>query len=275
MKHALERCPHGGDAAHLSIAPFPHCVTSPGVRHTFLQKSEVYSCMTGASIMTGALRSHTRQVSYNRVKGKTKTGCASGQRRASRMEHDIIVIGVSAGGIKALRTLVAGLPHNLKASLFIVMHIPASPSSALPQILSRAGPLSALHPAEGTVIEQGKIYVAPPDYHLIIEEGYLHLGTGPKEHYVRPAVNVLFRSAAQSYGPHVVGVVLTGFGQDGADGLLTIKRHGGVAVIQDPHDAPFPFMPQSALALAHNHVDYVIPLSNMAPLLIGLVSSSL
>jgi two-component system chemotaxis response regulator CheB len=185
------------------------------------------------------------------------------------MAHDIIVIGASAGGVSALSTLVAGLPSGLKASLFIVLHTSASQFSALPQILSRAGPLPALHPAEGTMIEQGKIYVAPPDHHLIIEEGHLHLGTGPKEHYVRPAATVLFRSAAQRYGPRVVGVILTGLGQDGADGLLTIKQHGGVAVIQDPDDAPFPSMPKSALA--HDHIDYIIPVSNMAPVLIRLV----
>jgi two-component system chemotaxis response regulator CheB len=121
------------------------------------------------------------------------------------------------------------------------------------------------------VIEQGKIYVASPDRHLMIEEGHLHLGTGAKEYYVRPSVNVLFRSAAQSYGPRVVGVVLTGSGQDGADGLLTIKQHGGVTIVQDPYDASYPSMPQSALA--HNKVDYIIPLSDIAPLLIRLVFS--
>jgi len=189
------------------------------------------------------------------------------------MEHDIIVIGASAGGVSALRTLVAGLPHGLKASLFIVLHIPASRPSELPLILSYTGPLPAIHPAEGEMIEQGKIYVAPPDHHLIIEEGYLHLGTGPKECLVRPAANVLFRSAAQRYGPRVVGVVLTGFGQDGTNGLLTIKRYGGVVVVQDPDDALVPCMPQSALA--NNHIDYIIPLLSMAPLLVRLVSSSL
>jgi len=120
-------------------------------------------------------------------------------------------------------------------------------------------------------IEQGKIYLAPPDHHLIIEEGYLHLGTGMKEHNVRPAVDVLFRSAAQSYGPRVIGIVLTGLDQDGADGLLTIKQHGGIAIVQDPYEAPFPSMPKSALA--HDQVDYCVPLLDMVPLLIDLVSS--
>jgi two-component system chemotaxis response regulator CheB len=189
------------------------------------------------------------------------------------MKRDIIVIGASAGGVQTLTALVAGLPHNLEASLLIVMHISASRPSALPQILSRAGPLPALHPAEGTVIEQGKIYLAPSDHHLVIAEGHLHLGTGAKEHHVRPSVNVLFRSAAHSYGPRVVGVVLTGSGRDGVDGLLTIKGNGGVAIVQDPHDAAFPSMP--ARALAHHQVDYIMPVVDIGPLLIRLVSSFL
>jgi two-component system, chemotaxis family, protein-glutamate methylesterase/glutaminase len=193
------------------------------------------------------------------------------------MERTIIVIGASAGGVSALQTLVAGLPQSLKASLFIVLHIPASWPSVLPQILSRAGPLPVLLAAEGMVIEQGNIYVAPSNHHLMMQEGHLHLETGAKEHHVRPAATVLFRSAAHNYGARVVGVVLTGSGQDGADGLLTIKQYGGVAVVQAPHDASFPSMPLSAiaaLAFAHHHVDYVIPLSNIAPVLIRLVSSS-
>lgn len=191
------------------------------------------------------------------------------------MKRDIIVIGASAGGVSALQTLVAGLPQSLQASLFIVMHIPASWPGALPQILSRAGPLPVVYAAEGMVIEQGTIYVAPSNHHLTMHEGRLHVETGAKEHFVRPAANVLFRSAARTYGARVVGVVLTGSGQDGADGLLTIKQYGGVAVIQDPQDASFPSMPLRALAaVAHLHIDYVIPLSNIAPVLMRLVSSS-
>ena len=191
------------------------------------------------------------------------------------MERNIIVIGASVGGVSALQTLVAGLPQSLKASLFIVIHIPASWPSVLPQILSRAGPLPVLLAVEGMVIEQGNIYVAPSNHHLMMQEGCLHVETGAKEHHVRPAANVLFRSAAHNFGSRVVGVVLTGSGQDGADGLLTIKQYGGVAVVQDPHDASFPSMPLSAIAaFAPTLVDYVIPLSNIAPLLIRLVSPS-
>ena len=153
---------------------------------------------------------------------------ASGRQAA--WNANIIVIGASAGGVRALQTLVAGLPQSLKASLFIVMHRPASWPGALPQILSRAGPLPVLHAVEGMVIEQGNIYVAPSTHHLMMHEGRLHVGTGAKEHYVRPAANVLFRSAARNYGARVVGVVLTGSGQDGADGLLMIKQSGRAIV---------------------------------------------
>jgi two-component system, chemotaxis family, protein-glutamate methylesterase/glutaminase len=143
------------------------------------------------------------------------------------MAHDIIVIGTSTGGVEALQTLVARLPEGLPASLFIVMHIPATPPSALPKILSRSGPLPALRATEGVRIEQGKIYVAPPDHHLLLEQGSVHLGTSPKERYVRPAADVLFRSAANAYGSRVVGIVLTGIGQDGTAGLQAVKQYGG------------------------------------------------
>jgi two-component system chemotaxis response regulator CheB len=122
------------------------------------------------------------------------------------------------------------------------------------------------------MIEQGNIYVAPPDHHLLLEQGSVHLGTGPKERHVRPAANVLFRSAAHWYGPRVVGVILTGSGQDGADGLLTIRQHGGVTVIQDPDDAAWSSMPQRALEQVE--VDYTLPLVRLASLLIHITSSS-
>jgi two-component system chemotaxis response regulator CheB len=183
--------------------------------------------------------------------------------------HDIIVIGASLGGVKALQTLVRGLPDDLAASLFLVMHILASQSSHLPIILRRLTSLSVLQAAENMVIEQRKIYVAPPDHHLLLEEGYMHLGTGPKEQYVRPSVNVLFRSAAHAYGPRVVGIILTGGGQDGAAGLQVVKLHGGMTIVQDPENADFPSMPQSALK--HVKVDYTMPLLSIAPLLTRLV----
>ena len=189
------------------------------------------------------------------------------------MAHDIIVIGASAGGVEALQTLIAGLPDGLRASLFIVMHIPATCPSALPEILSRSGPLPALHATEGMRIEQGKIYVAPPGHHLLLEQGSIHLGTGPKEQWVRPAADVLFRSTASAYGSRVVGVVLTGMGQDGTAGLQAVKQDGGVTIVQDPTEAAWSSMPQNALEQVE--VDYTLALWRLAPLLIHLVESSL
>jgi two-component system chemotaxis response regulator CheB len=191
----------------------------------------------------------------------------------SKQAHDIIVIGASAGGVEALMTLVARLPAGLPASLFIVVHTLPTYSSVLPEILSRLGPLPAFHATEGMMIEQGTIYVAPPDHHLEVSPGSsVHLGTGPKEQHVRPAADVLFRSAARAYGSRVVGVVLTGLGQDGTNGLQAVKQHGGVTVIQDPTEAAWPSMPQSALE--HVAVDYIVPLSSLASLLIRLVEPS-
>ena len=182
--------------------------------------------------------------------------------------HDIIVIGASAGGIRPLQILVAGLPRNLAASLFIVIHIPALLPSALPQILNYAKTLPAFHAEENMLIEQGKIYVAPPDHHLLLANGCIHLGTGPKERHVRPAADVLFRSAALAYGPRVVGIVLSGMDQDGTAGLSDIKRHGGITIVQDPKEAEFPSMPQRALD--HCIVDYTMFLAAMIPLLTDL-----
>lgn len=186
--------------------------------------------------------------------------------------HDIIVIGASAGGVEALTTLVARVPAGLRASLFIVLHTLPTYPSVLPKILSRSGPLLAFHATEGMRIEQGTIYVAPPDYHLLLSQESLHLGTGPKEHSVRPAADVLFRSAASVYGPRVVGVVLTGADGDATIGLQAVKQSGGVTIVQDPVEAAWPSMPQRALEQVA--VDYVLPLVQIAPLLMHLAERS-
>ncbi len=125
---------------------------------------------------------------------------------------DIIVVGASAGGVEALKILAAGLPANLDASVFVVLHIGAGidGQSHMPAILSRAGKLPAVRPRDGAQIETGKIYVAPPDCHLLLKQGTVHLSHGPKENWTRPAINPLFRSAAAAYGADVIGVILTG-----------------------------------------------------------------
>ncbi|HEX8037215.1 MAG TPA: chemotaxis protein CheB, partial [Ktedonobacterales bacterium] len=141
--------------------------------------------------------------------------------------HDIIVIGASSGGVETLTRLVSGLPEDLPAAVFVVVHTPAHTPSALPRILARHCPLPAEHAADGAAISHGHIYVAPPDYHLLVERDRMRVVRGPRENRHRPAVDPLFRSAAQTYGRRAVGVVLTGALDDGTAGLFAIKMRGG------------------------------------------------
>jgi two-component system chemotaxis response regulator CheB len=182
--------------------------------------------------------------------------------------HDIIVIGASAGGVESLVKLVHDLPANLPAAVFVVLHIPAQIPSLLPNILNRAGLLKALHPTEKTPIERGHIYIAPPDQHLLVKQGYVQVVRGPKENRHRPAIDPTLRSAALAYGPRVIGTILTGALDDGTAGLQAIKHRGGLTVVQDPGDALYPSMPRSALE--HVQVDYCVPLAEMGQLLTQL-----
>ena len=187
--------------------------------------------------------------------------------------HDIIVVGASAGGVEALSQLVRGLPRDLPASVFIVLHISAQSPSILPEILSRAGNLPAAHAANGEAIEHGRIYVAPPDQHLLIEEGYVHVVRGPRENRHRPAVDPMFRSAALAYGPRVVGVILTGALDDGTAGMRSLKMRGGLSVIQDPREALYPGMPRSVEQ--NVQVDYCLPMAEIPPLLVRLANEAI
>ncbi len=152
-------------------------------------------------------------------------------------DHNIIVIGASAGGVETLTRLVKLFPANLPAAVFVVMHISPAFPSFLPRILSRAGELPALHPADGEAIRPGRVYVALPDFHLRLEQGEIRITHGPQENGNRPSVDVLFRSAAAAYGPRVIGVVLSGMLSDGALGLRYIDRAGGVTMVQEPSEA--------------------------------------
>jgi two-component system, chemotaxis family, protein-glutamate methylesterase/glutaminase len=186
------------------------------------------------------------------------------------MAKDIIVVGASAGGIEALRVLAGGLPADLPASLFVVLHTSPESPAMLADILDRSGSLPALSPKDGDRIRPSTIYVAPPDRHLLIEPNLMRVTRGPKENRFRPAVDPLFRSAAQTYGPRVVGVILTGYLDDGTAGLWTVKQLGGTAVVQDPADALVPSMPLNAVT--HVKVDYCLPLDEIAPLLVRLTT---
>jgi two-component system chemotaxis response regulator CheB len=185
---------------------------------------------------------------------------------------DIIVVGASAGGVEALQILGAGLPANLPAAVFVVLHVGNGTNgrSELPKILENAGSLPAKHPVDGESIVAGTIYVAPPDYHLLVSAGNMHLSHGPKENWTRPAINPLFRSAADTYGGRVVGVILTGNLDDGVAGLAEIKRQGGLAIAEDPATAFFPSMPQAAQRQVA--LDYVLPLDKIPPLIAKLVT---
>jgi two-component system chemotaxis response regulator CheB len=183
--------------------------------------------------------------------------------------RDIIAIGASAGGVQALCSVIESLPPGLEAAVFVVLHVAPHGRSALPAILSRSSCLPAVHPADGEEVQPGRVYVAPPDRHLTIEEGRIRLSRNASENGHRPAIDVLFRSAARAYGPRVVGVVLTGNLDDGTAGLAAIKRCGGAAVVQDPKDADYPSMPESAIA--NVRVDHVAPLGDIGFLLDRLV----
>lgn len=184
-------------------------------------------------------------------------------------EHNIIVIGASAGGVSALTQLVSTLPADIQATIFIVLHLAPDGTSMLPQILMRHGKLPAFHPKSGDAIEIGKIYVAPNDRHLLIKDGQVLLSSGPKENGFRPSIDALFRTAAATYGSAVIGVILTGMLDNGSAGLVTIKERGGIAIIQDPKDALFPSMPEHALKVVT--ADYVLPLDQIPGRLVTLL----
>lgn len=158
-----------------------------------------------------------------------------------------IVIGASAGGVRSLLDLVASLPPELNAALFVVQHLSPNYRSALPELLSNNGPFPACHPADGDRIEPRTIYVAPPDHHMLIDGDRVLVKRGPKENRFRPSIDALFRSAGYSHGSRVVAIVLSGALDDGASGLWNVKRLGGVTVVQTPDEAEFDSMPLSAL----------------------------
>ena len=182
----------------------------------------------------------------------------------------VVVIGASAGGIEALRKLVGGLPANFSAPICIVLHTSPRAPAVLDAILRREGPLPAVNVHGRQRMHPGHLYVAPPDCHLVVEPGLVWGTKGPRENGFRPGIDPLFRSAAQVYGPGVIGVILTGNLDDGTAGLWTVKQLGGIAVVQDPADAMCPSMPQSALQ--HVRVDHSVPLSDLPPLLVHLTT---
>jgi two-component system chemotaxis response regulator CheB len=182
--------------------------------------------------------------------------------------QDIIVVGASAGGVEALTRLVGAFPPGLPAAVFVVCHFPGEATSTLPQILSRSGPVLASHARGGEPIQHGQIYVAPPDYHMLLRPGFIELDHGARENRHRPAIDPLFRTAARAYGDRVAGVILSGLLADGVAGLLAVRSAGGVAVVQDPAEAELAGMPEAALQIAG--ADYVLPAAEIGGLLARL-----
>jgi len=178
------------------------------------------------------------------------------------MQRDIIVIGASAGGVEALSRLFKSLPPGLKAAIAVVLHRHPQGNFHLATVLGRSSTLELVEASNGMDFQRGRIHLAPRDHHLLLDkELLLRLDHGPKLHFLRPAIDPLFTSAAMHYGSRVIGLILTGGGSDGTVGLKSISRHHGVALAQDPQEAPTPFMPKNALL--HDHVNRVVRLEEV------------
>ena len=183
----------------------------------------------------------------------------------------VIVVGASAGGVEALSRLVADFPRDLPAAVLMVLHIPHNAVSAMPAILRRAGELPAVHAATREPLRDGTIYVAPPDLHMLIRDKNVVTTFGPRENGHRPAIDPLFRSAAETFGSSAIGVILTGNLDDGTAGLAAIKERGGVTIVQDPDEAVYRGMPSSAIQ--HVEVDHVLPLERIASVILELLAA--
>jgi two-component system chemotaxis response regulator CheB len=184
--------------------------------------------------------------------------------------HDIVVIGTSAGGLKALSAVLRELPSGLGAAVFVVQHLAAGKKSFLPDLLGDITDLPVRSPADNETFQIGRVYVAAPDYHLLLNGGRVRVMRGPQENRFRPSIDALFRSAARSHGSRVIGMVLTGYLDDGTVGLQTIKKRGGITVVQDPAEAEYPSMPRTALRYVE--IDHTVPIADAGALLIRLVA---
>ena len=184
----------------------------------------------------------------------------------------IVVVGTSAGGMKALISLVEQLPKDFPAPLLIVQHISADATgNALLNVLNEKGKLKCIHAKQGTNIESGHIYFAPSDHHLMVEKnGTILVTKGAQENRSRPAIDPLFRSAAAAFGNRTIGILLTGYLDDGTAGLIAIQRCGGISIVQDPADADYPDMPKNALN--QMKPDYCIPIAEMGSVLSTLMT---
>jgi len=186
--------------------------------------------------------------------------------------RDIIIIGGSAGALDAMLDIVGAFPAEFAGNIFIVSHIGAN-RSHLPVLMTQAGRLPAAHPENSEPIRRGRIYIAPPDQHMLVEDGHIRLSRGPRHHFTCPAIDPLLRSAAESFGPRVIGVVLSGTGSDGTAGLAKVQQAGGMTVIQEPTEALYPEMPRTAAREVQ--VDYAVGRAELPTLLRRLSSETI
>jgi len=179
---------------------------------------------------------------------------------------DAVVIGTSAGGVEALSRLLPALPRGAPVAVFVVLHLPRERPSLLVDIFAPKCGMAVREASDKEPVEAGTIYFAPPDYHLLVDEGpHLALSSDELVNFSRPAIDVLFESAADEYGERLLGIVLTGGNQDGAAGLQAVRAAGGMTIVQQPETAQVPYMPE--LALERGEVDYVLTLEQIAALL--------
>lgn len=184
----------------------------------------------------------------------------------------VIVVGGSEGAIETLIEIAKRLPPRFRSPIFVVIHQPTTADSYLPKILSRKGPIPAVHPRDGAEITAGRIYVAPPDCHLTLESRKIRIKRGPRENRHRPAIDPLFRTAARSFGSNLIGVLLSGNLDDGSAGLLAVRRRGGIAIVENPATALVSEMPRRAIEYAG--ADFVLSATEIAAKLIGLIRNN-
>lgn len=187
--------------------------------------------------------------------------------------RDIIVMGASAGGIPPIQRVLSSLPENLAAAVFVVIHTAAESPGFLASILNRSSSLPVTYAKDCEPIEKSRVYVAPPDRHLLLEKGAIRVVAGPRENRHRPAIDPLFRSAARAYGARVVAILFSGSLDDGTAGLTAVTRQGGITMVQDPSEARFSAMPQNAVS--NDSPRYVLPVRQMGSKLLQMVSNGL
>jgi two-component system chemotaxis response regulator CheB len=190
---------------------------------------------------------------------------------AAIQRRDVIVIGASAGGVEALTTVLANLPATLPAAVAVTLHRSPLPSH-LPEVIGRRAALEIVEANDREPFRRGRVHVAPPDLHMRLLGRTIHLDRGPKQHHTRPAIDPMFQSAADSHGPRVIGLLMTGAMNDGVTGLVHIKDQGGLCLVQDPDEAQHPSMPLNALVF--DHVDAMFRMATVHRVLVELVNGA-